>query len=78
VLAGIHIVMTGEAMGFVGRLGLPSKKAFELLKESEGSSWMFENRVPHLLVEDKTIYSALNIIVKDIVSFVFCFEDCER
>lgn len=77
VLAGIHIVMTGEAMGFVGRLGLPSKKAFELLKESEGSSWMFENRVPHLLVEDKTIYSALNIIVKDIVSFILCFEDCE-
>ncbi|KUJ15291.1 uncharacterized protein LY89DRAFT_648509 [Mollisia scopiformis] len=66
VLAGIHIAMTSEAMGFVGKLGLPSKKAFELLKAGEGSSWMFENRTPHLLVEDKTIYSALNIIVKDI------------
>ncbi|KAE8452492.1 hypothetical protein EG329_000394 [Mollisiaceae sp. DMI_Dod_QoI] len=66
VLAGIHIAMTSEANGFVAKLGLPSKQAFELLKASEGSSWMFENRTPHLLVEDKTVYSALNIIVKDI------------
>jgi 3-hydroxyisobutyrate dehydrogenase len=41
-----------------------------VLKASEGTSWMFENRVPHMLVEDKTVYSALNIIVKDIVSVV--------
>ncbi|CZR58107.1 related to 3-hydroxyisobutyrate dehydrogenase, mitochondrial precursor [Phialocephala subalpina] len=66
VLAGIHIVMTSEAMGFVAKLGLPSKSAFEALKASEGSSWMFENRTPHMLVEDKTVYSALNIIVKDV------------
>jgi len=38
------------------------------LKSGEGTSWMFENRLPHMLVEDKTVYSALTIIVKDIVS----------
>jgi 3-hydroxyisobutyrate dehydrogenase len=38
------------------------------LKAGVGMSWMFENRVPHMLVEDKTVYSALNIIVKDMVS----------
>ena len=29
---------------------------------------MFGNRVPHLIDGDNTIYSALNIIVKDMVS----------
>jgi 3-hydroxyisobutyrate dehydrogenase len=68
VLAGIHICMANEAMGFAAAMGVDTKRAFEVLKASEGTSWMFENRVPHMLVEDKTVYSALNIIVKDIVS----------
>jgi 3-hydroxyisobutyrate dehydrogenase len=68
VLAGIHITMTSEAMGFAAALGLNTRQAFELLKKSEGSSWMFENRVPHMLDNDPIVYSALNIIVKDIVS----------
>lgn len=67
VLAGIHIAMTSEAMGFAAALGLNTKQAFEILRKGRGSSWMFENRTPHMLVEDKTVYSALNIIVKDIV-----------
>ncbi|KAH9220032.1 NAD binding domain of 6-phosphogluconate dehydrogenase-domain-containing protein [Leptodontidium sp. 2 PMI_412] len=66
VLAGIHIAMTSEAMGFVAALGLDTKLAFEILRKGRGSSWMFENRTPHMLVEDRTVYSALNIIVKDI------------
>ncbi|PVH80276.1 hypothetical protein DL98DRAFT_491740 [Cadophora sp. DSE1049] len=66
VLAGIHIAMTSEAMGFAAALGLNTKQAFEILRKGRGSSWMFENRTPHMLVEDKTVYSALNIIVKDI------------
>ena len=68
VLAGIHICMTSEAMGFAAALGVDTKRAYEVLKGGEGLSWMFENRVPHMLVEDKTVYSALNIIVKDMVS----------
>jgi 3-hydroxyisobutyrate dehydrogenase len=68
VLAGIHIAMTSEAMGFVASLGLNTRQAFEILKRGQGNSWMFENRVPHMLQEDKTVYSALNIIVKDVVS----------
>lgn len=71
VLAGIHILMASEVMGFAAALGLDTKKTFELLKASEGTSWMFENRTPHMLIDDKRIYSALNIIVKDIVRFTF-------
>lgn len=70
VLAGIHITMTSEAMGFAAALGLNTKQAFEILKAGEATSWMFENRVPHMLENDPTIYSALNIIVKDVVSLL--------
>ena len=68
VLAGVHIAMTSEAMGFAAALGLNTRDAFEHLKKSEADSWMFENRVPHMLERDETVYSALNIITKDIVS----------
>lgn len=73
VLAGIHICMTSEAMGFAAAMGVNTKRAFEVLKSGEGTSWMFENRLPHMLVEDKTVYSALTIIVKDIVSSEISF-----
>lgn len=36
---------------------------------SLASSWMFQNRTSHLLSGDKSIHSALNIIVKDMVSY---------
>jgi 3-hydroxyisobutyrate dehydrogenase len=68
VLAGIHITMASEGMGFVAALGLGTKRAFGELLEGEGSSWMFGNRGPHMLVVDEKVYSALNIIVKDVVS----------
>ena len=60
--------MSAEAIGFAAKLGVNTKKAFDVLKSGQGSSWMFENRVPHLLERDERIYSALNIIVKDVVS----------
>jgi 3-hydroxyisobutyrate dehydrogenase len=68
VMAGIHIVMASEAMAFSAALGLDTKDAFEYLVKSEGASWMFENRGAHMILEDPKIYSALNIIVKDVVS----------
>lgn len=71
VLAGIHIVMTSEAMGFAAALGLNTKDVFEAVKKSQGQSFMFDNRVPHMLENDKTVHSALNIIVKDVVSLLF-------
>jgi 3-hydroxyisobutyrate dehydrogenase len=71
VLAGIHIAMTAEAIGFAASLGLNTREVFEKVVGSEGASWMFGNRVPHLLEGDETVYSALNIIVKDVVSLFF-------
>ncbi|KAJ6340271.1 hypothetical protein OIU77_008097 [Salix suchowensis] len=37
-----------------------------LAGNSGGTSWMFENRVPHMLDNDYTPYSALDIFVKDL------------
>lgn len=69
VLAGIGIVCVSEVMGFVAKLGLGTKATFDALVKSEGWSWMFENRGSHLFEEDgKKVYSALNIMVKDLVS----------
>lgn len=68
VLAGIHITMMNEAMAFAAALGLDTSWAFEALKKGESTSWMFENRASHLVKGDPRIYSALNIIVKDMVS----------
>ncbi|RDW74934.1 hypothetical protein BP6252_06076 [Coleophoma cylindrospora] len=65
VLAGIHITMASEAMGFAAALGLNTRKAYEALKEDLAGSWMLANRGPHMLENDPTVYSALNIIGKD-------------
>ncbi|OWP05619.1 hypothetical protein B2J93_1668 [Marssonina coronariae] len=66
VLAGIHVTMASEAMGFATALGLNTQAALDVLRRGRGSSWMFENRTPHMLAEDETVHSALNIIVKDV------------
>ncbi|QSZ37555.1 hypothetical protein DSL72_008653 [Monilinia vaccinii-corymbosi] len=64
-LAGIHMIMASEAMGFAAFLGLNTKQAFDHLTKSSGGSWMLGNRVPHMLENNLHPYSALNIIVKD-------------
>lgn len=66
LLAGVHIASAAEAMAFGARLGLDTRKLFDVITHSEGTSWMFENRVPHMLENDYTPYSALDIFVKDL------------
>ena len=69
-LAGIHIAMASEAMGFAAALGLNTKTIYEVVNGSEGASWMWGNRMEHAIKGDTKIYSALNIIVKDMVIHV--------
>ncbi|KAL5701382.1 hypothetical protein ACHQM5_026727 [Ranunculus cassubicifolius] len=66
LLAGVHIASAAEAMAFGARLGLNTRLLFEVITNSEGMSWMFGNRVPHMLDNDTTPYSALDIFVKDL------------
>jgi 3-hydroxyisobutyrate dehydrogenase len=39
---------------------------YEVISNSAGSSWMFNNRVPHMLAGDFRPLSAVNIFVKDL------------
>eukprot|EP00927_Polykrikos_kofoidii_P035473 TRINITY_DN30028_c0_g1_i1.p1 TRINITY_DN30028_c0_g1~~TRINITY_DN30028_c0_g1_i1.p1 ORF type:complete len:819 (-),score=114.84 TRINITY_DN30028_c0_g1_i1:72-2528(-) len=66
LLAGVHIATAAEAMALGARAGLDTRKLFEIISNAAGNSWMFENRVPHMLDDDYTPLSQLNIFVKDL------------
>ncbi|EYU40112.1 hypothetical protein MIMGU_mgv1a000277mg [Erythranthe guttata] len=66
LLAGVHIASAAEAMAFGARLGLNTRLLFDVIKNSAGTSWMFENRAPHMVENDYTPLSALDIFVKDL------------
>jgi 3-hydroxyisobutyrate dehydrogenase len=66
LLAGVHIAAACEAMTFAGRLGLDLAKVYEVITASAGNSWMFENRVPHILDGDYAPRSAISIFTKDL------------
>lgn len=66
LLAGVHIAASAEAMAIGARLGLNTRKLFDFITNSGGTSWMFENRTPHMLDNDYTPCSALDIFVKDL------------
>lgn len=66
LLAGVHIAAASEAMVFAAKQGLDISKAYEVITASAGNSWMFENRIPHVLDGDYTPRSAVDIFVKDL------------
>ncbi|KAI7986264.1 L-threonate dehydrogenase [Camellia lanceoleosa] len=66
LLAGVHIASAAEAMAFGARLGLNTRLLFDVITNSGGTSWMFENRVPHMVDNDYTPLSSLDIFVKDL------------
>ena len=66
LLAGVHIAAASEAMAFAARQNLDLRKVYEVITASAGNSWMFENRMPHVLDADYTPRSAVEIFVKDL------------
>jgi len=66
LLAGVHIAAACEAITFAAKQGLDLHKVYEVITASAGNSWMFENRVPHVLDGDYTPRSAIDIFVKDL------------
>jgi 3-hydroxyisobutyrate dehydrogenase len=66
LLAGVHIAAACEAITFAAKQGLDLDKVYEVITASAGSSWMFENRVPHVLAGDYTPLSSIEIFVKDL------------
>jgi L-threonate 2-dehydrogenase len=66
LLAGVHIAVAAEAIAFAAKQGLDLEKVYEVITASAGNSWMFENRVPHMLSGDYRPLSAVEIFVKDL------------
>ncbi len=66
LLAGVHIAAACEAVAFAARQGLDLGRVYEVITKSAGNSWMFENRVPHVLDGDYAPRSAVDIFTKDL------------
>ncbi len=66
LLAGVHIAAASEALTFAARQGLDLAKVYEVITASAGNSWMFENRMPHVVAGDYSPRSAVDIFVKDL------------
>ena len=66
LLAGVHIAAAAEAMALGLREGVNPEALYEVITHSAGNSWMFENRMAHVLAGDYTPLSAVDIFVKDL------------
>jgi 3-hydroxyisobutyrate dehydrogenase-like beta-hydroxyacid dehydrogenase len=66
LLAGVHIAVAAEALALGIRAGADPQALYDVICTSAGSSWMWQNRVPHILAADDTPLSAVNIFVKDL------------
>ena len=66
LLAGVHIATMAEALTFGMPQGVEPAKFVEVISECAGSSWMLENRAPHIVAGDYTPRSAINIWLKDL------------
>jgi 3-hydroxyisobutyrate dehydrogenase-like beta-hydroxyacid dehydrogenase len=66
LLAGVHIAAAAEAMTFGMTQGVAPADCLEVISKCAGSSWMFENRGPHIVEGDYRPRSAVEIFVKDL------------
>ncbi|HGJ5065071.1 TPA: L-threonate dehydrogenase [Salmonella enterica subsp. enterica serovar Muenchen] len=66
LLAGVHIAAGAEAMALAARAGIPLDVMYDVVTNAAGNSWMFENRMQHVVAGDYTPHSAVDIFVKDL------------
>jgi 3-hydroxyisobutyrate dehydrogenase-like beta-hydroxyacid dehydrogenase len=66
LLAGVHIAAAAEAMALALASGLDPRTVYGVVTSAAGNSWMFENRMAHVLAGDDTPLSAGDIFVKDL------------
>jgi len=66
LLAGVHIASMAEAITFGMTQGVSPEKFVEVIPECAGTSWMLENRAPHIVEGDYSPHSQVNIWLKDL------------
>jgi len=66
LLAGVHIAAMAEAMTFGMTQGIDPQKFIDVISRCAGTSWMLENRAPHVAAGDYTPHSQIVIWPKDL------------
>ena len=66
LLAGVHIATMAEAITFGMKQGLPPDRFLEVISKCAGTSWMLENRAPHVIDGDYAPHSQVDIWLKDL------------
>lgn len=66
MLAGVHIAAMAEAVTFGMTQGITPETFLSVIPDCAGTSWMLENRAPHIVAGDYTPYSAVDIWPKDL------------
>ncbi|MBB5514327.1 3-hydroxyisobutyrate dehydrogenase/2-hydroxy-3-oxopropionate reductase [Rubricella aquisinus] len=66
LLAGVHIAAMAEAVTFGMTQGVTPAQTVDVIRHCAGTSWMFENRGPHIVDGDYSPRSAVNIWPKDL------------
>jgi len=66
LLAGVHIATMAEAITFGMKQGLAPDRFLEVISKCAGTSWMLENRAPHIIEGDYTPHSQVDIWLKDL------------
>lgn len=66
LLAGVHIAAMAEALTFGMTQGVTPQQFLEVISKCAGTSWMLENRAPHIVAGDYTPHSSIDIWPKDL------------
>jgi 3-hydroxyisobutyrate dehydrogenase len=66
MLAGTHIAAMAEAITFAMTQGIAPETFLKVIPKCAGTSWMLENRAPHIAQGDYTPHSAIDIWPKDL------------
>ena len=66
MLAGVHIAAMAEAVTFGMTQGITPATFLSVIPDCAGTSWMLENRAPHVVSGDYTPHSAADIWPKDL------------
>lgn len=66
MLAGVHIAAMAEAITFGISQGIAPAVFAEIIPKCAGTSWMLENRTPHIVEGDYTPHSSIDIWPKDL------------
>ena len=66
MLAGVHIAAMAEAITFGMTQGIDAETFMKVIPRCAGTSWMLENRGPHIVAGDYTPHSSVDIWPKDL------------